>query len=601
LAQATSADSPAVRSSISAKSMAPHHESRVVRGGQYKVERPSSRAVCSSYGPNSPEPPCAIAPVTQECHDRRRETIWYTEWENRLKLREACLEGRGVQFPKCRATPVLTLQCLSCSKTLSSHGMQLYYKNMPEVDLYSTNEPPIGVVEHEHDLNQPMCKCRLREFECPCGMVVGYRMYKRCVSCAQENDDEDGHRWFFEAERVRASPKMDPVSGDFQMWPGFDEDSSLDTSRRISGGEVFFDENSPVLPDSETPGWNLSPLADRNGRTRASLGKPIAGVYAKRDAELTQKEADLVAKEQALQQCKIALDAQEMQLRDQVQQAQQGADDATKRALNRAEQNAAICEAEAESLRLQLEEQKSLAMNVEEKLAAKNQEIQQLQALLAEVRREVRKNTDGRSSIMGRGRLPQLDEASIPLPMRKQIQEMEQELTCEKVELAAVRLELQQANQRLEGKDAELERILPQIVASRVQGSQHPNQKDAEIDRLRRELDSTRKELLQLRPESLRSESERVHAAPSTMPPKSKSIAVETDDREARLAMAMKLSEKRHELDLREQAMAAREASMVQGAWGDGIRPLGGAIGGFFERIGCIRRQSPVGYTGRLY
>lgn len=69
------------------------------------------------------------------------------------------------------------------------------------------------------------------------------------------------------------------------------------------------------------------------------------------------------------------------------------------------------------------------------------------------------------------------------------------------MELAAVRLELHQTRQNLESKDSELDRLLPEVVASRMQTSQRLCSKDAEIERLRKELDSSRAEVAQLRPE----------------------------------------------------------------------------------------------------
>merc|ERR1719439_451527 len=69
------------------------------------------------------------------------------------------------------------------------------------------------------------------------------------------------------------------------------------------------------------------------------------------------------------------------------------------------------------------------------------------------------------------------------------------------VELAAVRLELQQTRQDLESKEAELDRILPEVVAGRMNGCHCVRDMEVEIERLRRELANACSEVAELRPE----------------------------------------------------------------------------------------------------
>merc|ERR1719424_2239496 len=104
--------------------------------------------------------------------------------------------------------------------------------------------------------------------------------------------------------------------------------------------------------------------------------------------------------------------------------------------------NIATCEAEVSALNVSLVEQRRVAERAEDKVATQSMEIQQLHAALAEVRREVRKSTNGNGELIGRGRLPPMDEASTPEQLKKRIRELEQELTAERVDMSAVRLEL---------------------------------------------------------------------------------------------------------------------------------------------------------------
>merc|ERR1712232_708809 len=105
-----------------------------------------------------------------------------------------------------------------------------------------------------------------------------------------------------------------------------------------------------------------------------------------------------------------------------------------------------------EALRAQLAEQTTLARSSEEKLAVKNQEIQQLQTSLAEVRREARQSgVHVGSSFTGRGRLPPMDELNAtPQQLIKRVQDLEAELSAERVELSCARRELTKVKEDLE-------------------------------------------------------------------------------------------------------------------------------------------------------
>merc|ERR1740130_1983513 len=130
---------------------------------------------------------------------------------------------------------------------------------------------------------------------------------------------------------------------------------------------------------------------------------------------------------------------------------------------------------------------------------------------------------------------------------------------------------------------------------------------DAEVDHLRRELDFVQKEAAQLRSEATRNAASRQEPEEFV---------------QARLAVAQKLTERRIELDRREQAIAEREASLPhlgaaagqrfmrfmqdgagqrtahQGGSGIPESPVGGLFG-LLERVGCARRQTQTFcYTG---
>lgn len=132
-------------------------------------------------------------------------------------------------------------------------------------------------------------------------------------------------------------------------------------------------------------------------------------------------------------------------------------------------QKVTISEEEADAIRRKLIEHRNRSSAAEEKVASQERLIAQLSSALAKAHsRENRKGGGAGENTM---------------------------------ELAAVRLELHQTRQNLESKDSELDRLLPEVVASRMQTSQRLCSKDAEIEQLRKELDSSRAEVAQLRPE----------------------------------------------------------------------------------------------------
>merc|ERR1719183_200183 len=94
-------------------------------------------------------------PGVRDCNPAKQDA-WFGAWEDRLKLREAALEGAGVAIQKSRATPILNLTCLTCRRHVSWQAMQMY----------STDLRPNCIVETRCDLDHGLCGCRIREFEC---------------------------------------------------------------------------------------------------------------------------------------------------------------------------------------------------------------------------------------------------------------------------------------------------------------------------------------------------------------------------------------------------------------------------------------------------
>merc|ERR1719389_1620071 len=99
-----------------------------------------------------------------------------------------------------------------------------------------------------------------------------------------------------------------------------------------------------------------------------------------------RQEAELSKREEALRVRTCLLDAREKDICDQERALVEGggAEEATKRAMHRAEQKAANMEVEAEYLKAKLAEETRRAVQAEDKIASHNLETQQLHDALAE-------------------------------------------------------------------------------------------------------------------------------------------------------------------------------------------------------------------------
>jgi hypothetical protein len=476
---------------------------------------------------------------------------WLRAGEDRLRFKEALLkvtekklQVKGAHLPGARITPVVGVKCSNCSQMLSSQAMKVYHKGASEIDVYCTNEYPNCITEERRYVDHDQCGCKVRTFNCQCGVRVGYTIDERCSQCSAHNEEDDAHRWFFESSFVDTRPLLDD-NGRQRYWPApatvNGQDSSIEeSSGRQSSGSAgqagYFDENSIVQAAATSP-WNCSPLADRNGRPRQSLddkaakpcpdmGKQSGADFQAREEELIQYQVSLNLQEQnikqsyqRLMQFQVALETRERTVQAQEKQQAQGADQATKCALQRAEQRAANCEAEAEALRIQLVEAHRMANAAEEKLSSKNQEIEQVRSTLAELRREARKN--GLTFLPGVGNMVPPEEASSSeQSLKGRIKELEQELSCERAELVHTRRELQIA--RATGR-RELEGFGAGDVRTYLKGS-------------------------------------------TLEPPKSTTTKPSNDeDLQKRLEIVADLSRRRMELDRREQALDLTD--LARGSW----------------------------------
>lgn len=186
----------------------------------------------------------------------------------------------------------------------------------------------------------------------------------------------------------------------------------------------------------DMPSWNCTPLADLNGRGRTGQAKNTVANLSLWETISTPTEGT--------------------------------------------EQDVKISRSQAESIGKKLKEQSNRVIAAEEKVASQERMIQQLSSALAKAQED---HKGSPLSCLG-GRV---GGQRFPLsPQEKTL------------ELAALNLELHQTRHLLECKDSEVDHLLPEVAASRMQESHRLQRKDAEIERLRRELGTSKDELAQL-------------------------------------------------------------------------------------------------------
>jgi len=97
--------------------------------------------------------------------------------------------------------PMYKLLCRNCDRRLSERGLKMDLVNDPDNILYSTDSRPDGIIDLMAEHAQGPCNCKVRDFECGCGLKLGYHLFSSCNNCLSQNTDPD-HRWFLSKEVV---------------------------------------------------------------------------------------------------------------------------------------------------------------------------------------------------------------------------------------------------------------------------------------------------------------------------------------------------------------------------------------------------------------
>ena len=74
----------------------------------------------------------------------------------------------------------------------------------PSSFAFATSEPPQGVVMTGNSCKSPeSCSCKVQDFECGCGVRLGYYLLSPCEEC---QDAKTVRKWFLCPRSVEAEP-----------------------------------------------------------------------------------------------------------------------------------------------------------------------------------------------------------------------------------------------------------------------------------------------------------------------------------------------------------------------------------------------------------
>ncbi|KAI9204807.1 protein FAM72 [Polychytrium aggregatum] len=133
--------------------------------------------------------------------------------------------------PQFRSKVVCLLGCKHCSRVVCKRGMKAILLADMNVELFSTDAPPVGVQLVNDDYQTRNCMCRIRDVAClGCGNVIGYHVTQPCEQCMEACNN--GHFWMFHVHEVSTTDRLNATGTKPLVWaslPRADKDLDLST------------------------------------------------------------------------------------------------------------------------------------------------------------------------------------------------------------------------------------------------------------------------------------------------------------------------------------------------------------------------------------
>lgn len=169
--------------------------------------------------------------------------------------------------------------------------------NDPDNVLYSTDARPDGIIDLMAEHAQGPCNCKVRDFECGCGLKLGYHLFSSCNNCLSQNTDPE-HRWFLSKEVVVADIARGS-RGEQLFWPPRNS-SAIENDENLMPNVSM----PPPLPkfgqQAHADAYIFaSPLSEWNGQQRDEC-KRTEAIGVSRGDVLAQREEFAALKEEQL-------------------------------------------------------------------------------------------------------------------------------------------------------------------------------------------------------------------------------------------------------------------------------------------------------------
>ncbi|OLP93113.1 Protein FAM72A [Symbiodinium microadriaticum] len=170
----------------------------------------------SAYAVGSNIPPVvalvsACQAMQAQAKDRRASRAWrltpavISPPDANQHRQERAFRSQSWEEPETsHPSAVFNIFCSSCHYLLSEHGEMMQMMASPSSFAFSTSQPPHGVILTGSSCkSQESCDCKVQDFQCRCGVRLGYYLESPCAEC---RDSKTLQKWFLCPRSVEVEP-----------------------------------------------------------------------------------------------------------------------------------------------------------------------------------------------------------------------------------------------------------------------------------------------------------------------------------------------------------------------------------------------------------
>ncbi|KNE70776.1 hypothetical protein AMAG_14900 [Allomyces macrogynus ATCC 38327] len=182
--------------------------------------------------------------------------------------------------PQFRSKPVCDLSCRHCTRAVGQRGMKAILLADTKVELYSTDAPLVGAIQHVHDeYMTENCQCKINDVAClGCGNCIGYSVVAPCTSCLAACNN--GHFYMFHSDGVKATERV--RDGSVLMW-GSLAPAHLDRTCVAGAGAAQAEAEDQEYDDEDMEEDDKADYDSEAPHGAAEAAEPAASVHGHGD------------------------------------------------------------------------------------------------------------------------------------------------------------------------------------------------------------------------------------------------------------------------------------------------------------------------------